>query len=118
MQIAGVRLSCEGEKEFSAALRNAATEARRADGDLKKLDATYGKGSKSADYLQQKQGLLNKRLDEQRKRTQTLRKARDSYLASGNADPAKLARLEEAIQKSEIAEAQLARQVAETTAAL
>ena len=90
MQVAGVRLSCEGEKEFSAALRQAATEAKRTGRDLQKLDATYGKGSKNTDYLTQKQELLTRQLEQQRKRTETLRQVRESYLASGNADAAKL----------------------------
>ena len=110
MQIAGVRLSCEGEKEFSAALRQAATEAKRTGRDLQKLDATYGKGSKNTDYLTQKQELLTRQLEQQRKRTETLRQVRESYLASGNADAAKLEKLGDAIQSSEVAEARLARQ--------
>lgn len=118
MQIAGVRLSCEGEKEFSAALRQAATEAKRMGRDLQKLDATYGKGSKNTDYLTQKQELLTRQLEQQRKRTETLRQVRESYLASGNADAAKLEKLGDAIQSSEVAEARLARQIADTNAQL
>lgn len=118
MQVAGVRLSCEGEKEFSAALRQAATEAKRTGRDLQKLDATYGKGSKNTDYLTQKQALLTRQLEEQRKRTETLRQVRESYLASGNANAAKLERLGDAIQSSEVAEARLARQLADTNAQL
>lgn len=118
MQIAGVRLSCEGEKEFSAALRQAATEAKRTGRDLQKLDATYGKGSKNTDYLTQKQELLTRQLEQQRKRTETLRQVRESYLASGNADAAKLEKLGDAIQSSEVAEARLARQIADTNAQL
>lgn len=118
MQIAGVRLSCEGEKEFSAALRQAATEAKRTGRDLQKLDATYGKGSKNTDYLTQKQALLTRQLEQQRKRTETLRQVRESYLASGNADAAKLEKLGDAIQSSEVAEARLARQIADTNAQL
>lgn len=118
MQIAGVRLSCEGEKEFSAALRQAATEAKRMGRDLQKLDATYGKGSKNTDYLTQKQELLTRQLEQQRKRTETLRQVRESYLASGSADAAKLEKLGDAIQSSEVAEARLARQIADTNAQL
>lgn len=118
MQIAGVRLSCEGEKEFSAALRQAAAEAKRTGRDLQKLDATYGKGSKNTDYLTQKQELLTRQLEQQRKRTETLRQVRESYLASGNADAAKLEKLGDAIQSSEVAEARLARQIADTNAQL
>ena len=118
MQVAGVRLTCEGEKEFSAALRAAAQNARRVDGELKKLTAAYGAGDKSAEYLTERQRLLNQRLEEQRKRTEILKRTRESYLAGGGADPAKLARLDEAIQKSEVAEAQLSRQIAECTAEL
>lgn len=118
MQVAGVRLSCEGEKEFSAALRQAATEAKRTGRDLQKLDATYGKGSKNTDYLTQKQELLTRQLEQQRKRTETLRQVRESYLASGNADAAKLEKLGDAIQSSEVAEAKLARQLADTNSQL
>lgn len=118
MQVAGVRLTCEGEKEFSAALRTAALNARRVDGELKKLTAAYGAGDKSAEYLTERQRLLNQRLEEQRRRTEILKRTRESYLAGGGADPAKLARLDEAIQKSEVAEAQLSRQIADCTAEL
>ncbi len=118
MQVAGVRLTCEGEKEFSAALRSAAQNARRVDGELKKLTAAYGAGDKSAEHLMERQRLLNQRLEEQRKRTELLRRTRESYLSGGGADPAKLARLDEAIQKSEVAEAQLTRQIADCTAEL
>lgn len=86
--------------------------------DLQKLDATYGKGSKNTDYLTQKQELLTRQLEQQRKRTETLRQVRESYLASGNADAAKLEKLGDAIQSSEVAEARLARQIADTNAQL
>ena len=118
MQVAGVRLSCEGEKEFSASLRAATTAARQADMELKKLDASYGKGSQQVDYLEKRQAALNRRLTEQQKRTQTLRQVQASYQASGLADPVKMARLAEEIQRSELAEARLGRQIADTTAAL
>ncbi len=118
MQVAGVRLTCEGEKEFSAALRSAAQNARRVDGELKKLTAAYGAGDKSTAHLTERQRLLNQRLEEQRRRTEILKRTRASYLAGGEADPAKLARLDEAIQKSEVSEAQLSRQIADCTAEL
>lgn len=101
------------EEDLAAADR--AIEKNRA--ELEKLNAEYGKDSKSPEYMKKKQELLDAQLAAQKARTEALRQARDAYAAQDNATAEGLARFDLQITKSEALEAGLTRQLQECTAA-
>lgn len=118
LQVSGVRLVVEGASEYQAQLRAASAALTQNAAELKKLDEQYGRGSQSAEYLTQRQQLLNRQLEEQQRRTQALRDALAAYQQRQDAQPDKIAKMNLAITRSEGLEARYERQIRETGAAL
>ena len=114
LRVSGVSLVVNGADEFETRLTDANRAAKRTAAEMKRLDATYGKGAKNADYLAQRQALLTRQLEVQQKKTQVLREAREAYARTENADPGKLEKLDLSIINAETAEANLERQIRET----
>lgn len=86
--------------------------------EMKKLEAEWGKGSKSMEYLTQRSDLLKARLAEQEKATAAMRDVREKYAASENANADQLSKLDTQIANAEIAEARLHRQIRECDQAI
>lgn len=86
--------------------------------EIRKLDATYGKGSKNSDYLAQRSELLTQKLEAQRKKTEALRQGLDQYRNSEKASAAEIERREKQLKSCEIAEADLTRQIKECATAM
>lgn len=109
----GVGLHVEGADKFSADLKKANSAIRLTTAEVKKLDATYGKGSTNSDYLTQRTQALTKQLDTQRQKTATLREQLAASEATGKATTAQLEKYRLEILKSETAEENLKRQINE-----
>ncbi len=118
LRSAGLSLRVEGGEEFQRTLDAASSAMRRNSEEMKKLEATYGRGSSDTDYLSQKSQLLARQLEEQQQKTQALRQVREQYAAGADADAAKLEKLDLQILKAETSEAGLARQLRECDAAM
>lgn len=118
LRAAGLSLRIEGGEEFQRTLDSASSAMRRNGEEMKKLEATYGHGSKDTEYLSQRSQLLARQLEEQQRKTQALRQARAQYAASTDADASKLEKLDLQILKAETSEAGLARQLRECDAAI
>lgn len=118
LRSAGLSLRIDGGEEFQRTLDAASSAMRRNGEEMKKLEATYGRGSSDTDYLSQKSQLLSRQLEEQQRKTQALRQVRAQYAAGANADAAKLEKLDLQILKAETSEAGLARQLRECDEAL
>lgn len=69
------RLALDGEKEYKNALSSLNSENRVLASEMKKLQAEYKGNSESTEFLTKKGELLEKQLEKQRDRVQTLREA-------------------------------------------
>lgn len=118
LKVSGIKLVVEGAAEYQQALKESGLALAQNAAEQKKLDEQYGKGSRNADYLAQKQQKLSEQLELQRKRTQALRDALQEYQKRQDAEPDKIARMNLLITRSEALEAKYGRQIRETGEAL
>lgn len=114
----GVGLHVEGAEKFRADLNKANSAIKQTNAEVKKLDATYGKGSTGSDYLIQRTKALTTQLDNQRKKTAALKGELELYQSSGKTTTAQLEKYRMEILKSETAEAQLTREIRDANDAL
>ncbi len=115
LRVAGLRLVVEGASQFQDELRATSQEIKLSQVELEKLNAVYGKSDQSAEKLAKKQAELNRQLDAQTKRIQTLKNARDAYAQKENASKSTIDKLTLAISKEELAQIQLQTQLKQTT---
>lgn len=115
LQVAGVRLVVEGASEYQEVLRSSNQEMKLSQVEMKKLAAAYGDSDKSAEKLSKVQAELNRQMEAQKKRIDTLRQARAAYSQQENASKTTLDKLDLAISKEELTQIGLERQLRETT---
>lgn len=113
-----VGVHVEGAADAQQKLATAGKAIRDVNAEIRKLDATYGKGSKNSDYLSQRSELLTQKLEAQRKKTEALRQGLDQYRSSEKASAAEIERREKQLTNCEIAEADLTRQIRECSTAM
>lgn len=115
LKVAGLRLVVEGASQFQAEIQANNQVIRLSQVEIEKLNASYGKNDTSAEKLAKKQAELNKQIEAQEKKIQTLRNARDAYAQKENASKTSLDKLTLAISKEELAQIQLQSQLKQTT---
>lgn len=117
IRVSGITLRVEGAEQFASRLDTANKAMRRNAAEMKLLEATYA-NSKNSDYFGKQSELLTKQLEEQRKKTATLRQARDAYAQTPGADASKLEQLDLKILKSQTDEAKLTAEIQKCNAAM
>lgn len=110
IKISGVSLKVEGADKFASDLSAAAAAMKQNSAEMKLLDATY-KGAEGSEYYSKKLDALGKQLQEQQKRTETLRKAREAYAQQEGHTVEGLEQLDLAITNSRTAEEKLKRSI-------
>ena len=82
----GGTIKLEGEAEYRKALSNINSSLRVVASEMGKVTAEFGKNDKSTEGLTAKNEVLNKKLQEQEKQVELLRKALDDASTSENAN--------------------------------
>lgn len=114
----GPRIGIEGEKEFRDAIAKINTGLKTLDTEMEKVASRYEKGDKSVEALTSRNVVLNKEIDEQRKKLDTLQKYLGEATKKYGENSQETQRLQQSTNKAEAALNGMERELKENNTAI